>query len=391
MRKTILATMLLLLSALTAKSQSCFSVTVTNGTSTYQGISSDGKSITADSVTSGADSMTVPPGCPIPSQFSSATHTAYASLTIASGNQLQNPNFTSGSGGWNWGQAGSSGGWSYVYAGRPNGIGNGYTAMFSGTGTAALTNLQQVLVVPGQALTASAWGVGEPGALGQALLRIDWYGSGGNLLSISNGPTVTNNYAWQHPTFTATAPAGAAYAHVDFAVINKTTTTGRWFVYGFASSSVKTANSAADTGCYSCYLDTGATVVQDIGSDTDWTLTYDGTVNCSMVGTVFSLFGSINPKLTTTYGYLKSVTTDPKDNDPIGTYSPQCTNGAIYASCPNGIANYPLTITWGVEYGPTEKPYINIKSTFFNFQLGGNQCILLPNPQQAPSTGGPCT
>jgi hypothetical protein len=397
MREPILLTLMLVLGVLTARGQNCNQVVIKNGMSSYQSVSTDGVNVAAQSYVSGSDSMVPPPGCP---PFNggqppgSPRHTADASVTISStsSNELQNPNFTSGTAGWQWQQnPGGGGGWSYVYAGRPNGLGNGYTGMFSGTGTAALANLQHIPVVPGNTISASVWGLGEPGALGQALLRVDWYGASGNLISVSNSPTpVTNNYVWTQVSFSATAPAGAAYAVVDFAIIGKTTTTGRWFVYGFVATLGQTTTSSY-TGCWDCYLSTTAGADVPIGDDTAWTVDYNSDTFCSSAGLVFSALGGINPKLTTTYGYLKSVTTDPKDGDPIGTYSPQCTNGAIYASCPNGIATNPLTTTWSVEFGIDEKPYINIKSTFFNFQLGGNVCTLLPNPQQAPSTGGPCT
>jgi hypothetical protein len=407
MKKPVPLTLMLVLAVLAARGQNCNQVVINNGMSSYQSVSTDGVNISASAVTSGSDTMSPPPGCP---PFNggqppgSPRHTANASVTISSGssNKLQNPNFTSGTAGWQWQQnPGGGGGWVLGQGGLPSppgGIGN--LAVFQGIGTAAVANLQHISVDPGNAVTASVWGLGEPGALGQALLRVDWYGATGNLISVTNSPVpVTNNYVWTQVRFSATAPAGATYAVVDFAIIGKTTATGRWFAYGFVATLGQTTTSSY-AGCWDCYLSASAADTQPIGDDTDWTVNFNSETICSSAGLVFSALGSINPTLTTTYGWKKSqykVTTGCGCSDYyVGTYSPQCTNGAIYASCPNGIKQNPLTTTWDVPYTdpPGQLPYQNVITKFLNFQLGGNQCIQLTgyfkDPQQAPSNGGPC-
>lgn len=159
----------------------------------------------------------------------------------ASLNQLQNPNFVSGTSGWTWGQdSGGGGGWSlYTTGGTPPPLGGGVgnTAVFVGPGSATLSNNQHIPCVAGEMVQASCWALGEPGATGTAFLAISFYNSSNALLSsINSSPTNSPNYVWTYDTVSGPAPAGAAYAVVQYFVQGSTTPAAgpRWFVSLFA-------------------------------------------------------------------------------------------------------------------------------------------------------------
>jgi len=158
----------------------------------------------------------------------------------ASANQLQNADFSGGAAGWNWGQDTThGGGWVLAWGGLPTppgGLGN--VAEFSGAGSADLTNLQHIPIDPGDTISASCWGLGEPGVTGSAALMITFYDSSNAALSVAYSASVPNNYVWTHLTITSiTPPAGSAYAIVGFRVSGKMTGDGwRWFAYGFNGS-----------------------------------------------------------------------------------------------------------------------------------------------------------
>jgi hypothetical protein len=141
-------------------------------------------------------------------------------------NQLQNPNFDQGSTGW-----GLQSGWSVYAGGRPDGT-NGNMGVYGGPGTAAIVNDQHIPCTPGTEISASCDALGEPGATGNAVLRISFYDALFNFISDAVSATVPANYIWTPVAVTATAPANTALAMVDFAVFSAGTG-GRWWVTNF--------------------------------------------------------------------------------------------------------------------------------------------------------------
>jgi len=158
-------------------------------------------------------------------------------------NQLQNPNFANGSGGWNY-----EPGWSYTYAGLPVPPGVGYCAMFVGPGSGAVVNLQHIPCTTGTVIAASCWGLGEHGASGTAVLRINFYDASNTYLGSNQSSAVPNNYAWTQVGISAAASffTNAAYATVDFIVESSTSSTGRWFAWGFTGSPAPGAGTVRD-------------------------------------------------------------------------------------------------------------------------------------------------
>lgn len=85
MKKVMVLSALLFISALTASAQSCFHFS--NGMSSYQSAHSDGTKVYVSVLIDGADVMTASAPCQIPG---SATHTAVASITLTSGSGAKN-------------------------------------------------------------------------------------------------------------------------------------------------------------------------------------------------------------------------------------------------------------------------------------------------------------
>jgi hypothetical protein len=97
----------------------------------------------------------------------------------------------------------------------------------------------------------------------------------------------------------------------------------------------------------------------------------------------FADFVSWPISVAVTYGKKVSQTTDPKDGDPIGIYSPYCSG--------NTVAICPLTATWRMEYGPNEVPYSVVVTDFLAFKWKGVVVSCIANPEVQPAGGpGPC-
>jgi hypothetical protein len=187
---------------------------------------------------------------------------------------------------------------------------------------------------------------------------------GGNLLIIMNGPTVTNNYVWTKVSFSQTAPANAAYAVIDFAVYNKTSNVGRWFVYGFtATVGETTTNSYA--GCWNCYLSASAAIsVPDQGDN--WDVTYYSDTICSVAGSVF--FQESDQ-------VLPQVTVNAGGNTPYGVLPIISTTvSSISGPTPTGTVNFSMV--------PQAAPPDNGEA----LNSAGVATWHFSNPQTGPST-----
>ncbi len=139
---------------------------------------------------------------------------------------LRNPNFVNGCNGWY-----PQGGWAVVPWGNPGGGSN--SAQFLG-GTAAITNAQNISCVAGSVIAASCYCTGSPDATGVATPRINFYNSAGAYLSTAQMGGIPPNVPWASFRIVGTAPAGTAYAQIDFAVYGRTA--GVWYVAGFSAS-----------------------------------------------------------------------------------------------------------------------------------------------------------
>lgn len=158
-----------------------------------------------------------------------------------SANQLPNSDFSGGTTGWTF-QAP----WILGYGGIPKPPGLGNLPVFTGPGTAAVASTQHIACTPGTMISASCWGLGEVGASGTACLRINWYDASNALITINNSASVPNTYVWTYLTLNVAAPAGAAYATIDFAVYSSTSGGPRWACWGFTGGYYPTAGSVRE-------------------------------------------------------------------------------------------------------------------------------------------------
>jgi hypothetical protein len=128
-------------------------------------------------------------------------------------NALLNPNFN-GSSGWVY-----ETGWAY----QPVTFGSGSGAVYTGQGTAAVSNQGTVTCKSGDLVTASCWAMGAIGANGVATPRITFFDALNHQLGINNGDSgATANGQWAWRSITYQAPSNTAWAVIDFAVYNST-------------------------------------------------------------------------------------------------------------------------------------------------------------------------
>lgn len=157
----------------------------------------------------------------------------------APSNQLLNPNFDNGATGWNLESdpGGAGGAWTVTPGGRPVGDGTfevGNVGMWTGSGSAAISNNAHIPCVPGEQIQASCWSLGDLTATGTAILRLIFYNASNAVISYVLSPPTLANYVWTYNNIGGAAPAGVSYAVVDFAV-EFSTGGGRWFVSRFAA------------------------------------------------------------------------------------------------------------------------------------------------------------
>ncbi len=146
---------------------------------------------------------------------------AGADVTYASGYvTLQNPYFAQGGRGWVLQQ-----GWS-IQPSSANTFANGstYYALYSGSTTSGIGNMQSIPATEGDVITANAFvSTGAGPSIGGSV-RVVWYDANNNALTIINGSNVIANAPSSSRCVTS-APAGTAYALVDFAVYTTTACT----------------------------------------------------------------------------------------------------------------------------------------------------------------------
>jgi hypothetical protein len=129
-------------------------------------------------------------------------------------NVLINGDFSQGATGWTFQPP-----WALGVGGTP--YGNSDLGLFTGTGpaTAACINNTHIQCVPGDKVTATCWSLGEPGAIGNAFLRVSFFDAAGTLIGGTHDSSSTpNNYVWIQNPVIATAPIGTAFATADFVV-----------------------------------------------------------------------------------------------------------------------------------------------------------------------------
>jgi hypothetical protein len=172
-----------------------------------------------------------------------------ASRILSGTNQLQNPNFEEGTAGWIFQSDLVNGGsWQLGSAGPL------YVAIWNGAGTAAVINRQHIACSSGTEIEASCRALGEPGATGDAVLRINFFDASDAIIQNFASSPCPNNYNWTTLSLLSTAPAGTAYAMIDFAVLSATMAPGgpRWSATNFVGGYAPTQQN-------SFFVDAGAT------------------------------------------------------------------------------------------------------------------------------------
>ncbi len=141
-------------------------------------------------------------------------------------NPLANPSFLLGNTGW-----APQAGWSIIPAIGPDGL--TWAGSYVGPGTSAIVNANHISCSAGQVLTATCKSLGQPGATGNAVLRINFFDASGVLLVTGNSATpVMASGNWWPVSVSGIAPTGAAYFTVDFSVYASTNTIA-WYCAEF--------------------------------------------------------------------------------------------------------------------------------------------------------------
>jgi hypothetical protein len=161
---------------------------------------------------------------------------ANADVTAQAGNVLlQNPTFIATLGGWGFGTGWSIKAFSALEASGPNStLTSGGIFQAVSTTTSAISNNQLNPCSAGAVISATAWGsnLGSFSA-GTACVRGTFYNASGTYLVSILGNSIASETGWQQSRVVATAPSGAAYFAIDFAVYNGT---GAFGVTGFTAS-----------------------------------------------------------------------------------------------------------------------------------------------------------
>ena len=167
-------------------------------------------------------------------------------------NVLFNGDFSQGATGWYFQPP-----WALGTGSLPGG-GTGNVAVFPCPGSnAAVANNSEVVCLPGDVVSASCSSLGTTGASGNAVLRLYFYDSSGNLIGGDYDSNATpNNNTWTLNQVTATAPAGTDHAHCDFAVTGASGS-GQWSMCDMVAFIVMPAwveAGAVDVGLFVAFI-----------------------------------------------------------------------------------------------------------------------------------------
>lgn len=141
-----------------------------------------------------------------------------------------------------------------------------------------------------------------------------------------------------------------------------------------SNSGATRTGSGSTTACPTCYVTVQSNASLAGGSDDDWTVNWSDGVNCNIGGGVWALAGTWSAKLYTEYGRFFSQTPNPPCpcTPTVAIYSLSCSNGWIYAHCPNnGVPPGAKSPQWEETFGNGQESPQYIKRLFLYFQIGG--------------------